>query len=136
MRGLAAVSAVLAFAGGIVGCTGGVPDGAAADLVLRGGTVITVDSNDRIAEAVAVKDGRVVAVGSNTEVNRFVGTGTETVDLGGRTVTPGLIDAHAHFGWGGADRLFVLDLSYPNVETMADVVAKVSVTPRVGQPES
>ncbi len=116
---------VLAYAGSIAGC-GGVPDGAAADLVLRGGTVITVDSADRIAEAVAVKDGRVVAVGSNTEVNRFVGRSTETVDLGGRTVTPGLIDAHAHFGWGGADRLFVLDLSYPNVETMADVAAKVA----------
>lgn len=51
MRGLTAGSMVLAYAGGIVGCTGGVPGRAAADLVLWGGTVITVDSGDRSAEA-------------------------------------------------------------------------------------
>ncbi len=97
-----------------------------ADLVLFGGHVITVDSNDRVAEAVAVVGKRIVAVGSTREIVALAGPHTERVDLAGRTVTPGLLDAHAHFGWAGADRLYVVDLSYPNVESVSDVVRKVA----------
>jgi predicted amidohydrolase YtcJ len=75
---------------------------------------------------VAVADGRIVAVGSNAEVSKLVGPRTQRVDLKGLTVTPGLIDAHAHFNWGGAERLYSLDLSYPNVKTIPQVVAKLA----------
>jgi predicted amidohydrolase YtcJ len=97
-----------------------------ADLVLLSGTIITVDNQNNIAEAVAVKDGKVVAVGPDREVERWIGPGTTRVDLEGSTVTPGLLDAHAHFAYGGTRRLYLLDLSYPNVESIADVVALVA----------
>jgi predicted amidohydrolase YtcJ len=67
-----------------------------ADLVLRGGNVITVDKDWRIAQAVAIRDGRFVAVGSNEEISSHVGPNTSIVELAGRTVVPGLIDTHLH----------------------------------------
>ena len=99
--------------------------GLAADLVMQNGHVITVDANDRMAEAVAIRDGKLVAVGSDREVERLIGPETQRVDLMGRTVTPGLMDAHAHFSSSGADRLYVVDLSYPKVRSVRDVVAIV-----------
>jgi predicted amidohydrolase YtcJ len=68
---------------------------------------------------------KIVAVGTNAEVERLVGPGTDRIDLKGLTVTPGLLDAHAHFSGSGADRLYVLDLSYPTVKTIGDVVAQL-----------
>jgi predicted amidohydrolase YtcJ len=72
-----------------------------ADRILVGGRVLTVDARDRIAEAIAIKDGRILAVGTTAEIERLAGPGTERIDLAGRTATPGLIDAHAHFSQGG-----------------------------------
>ena len=97
-----------------------------ADLVLFNGKVITVDSTDRIAEAIAISGGRIVAVGTNAEIRASIGPKTDTVDLAGRTVTPGLLDAHAHFASGAIDRRFVLDLSYPGVKSVADIVAAIA----------
>ncbi|MDH5233368.1 MAG: amidohydrolase family protein, partial [Gemmatimonadota bacterium] len=96
-----------------------------ADLVLFNGKVITVDSTDAIAQAVAVKDGRIIAVGTDSAVLLHAGRGTQRVDLKGLTMTPGLLDAHDHFAAAGVDRLFILDLSYPNATSVADVQAKV-----------
>lgn len=95
-----------------------------ADVILVNGNVLTVDAADRIAQAVAVRGSRIVAVGSNAEIERLVGSGTRRIDLRGRTVTPGLLDAHAHFSGGYAERL---DLSYPAVKTIAELTAKVAV---------
>src|SRR5690349_5261418 len=81
-----------------------------ADLVLINGRVLTVDANDRVAQAVAIAGNRIIAVGSDAEVLRTAGPSTRRIDLHGETVTPGLIDAHDHFSGGGADRLFVVDL--------------------------
>lgn len=67
-----------------------------ADLVLTKGKLITVDMKDSIAQAVAVKNGRIVDVGSDEAIRQYIGHGTKVVDLHGRTVTPGLIDSHAH----------------------------------------
>ena len=97
-----------------------------ADLVLVGGPVITLDEESRVAEAVAVRGDRVVAVGPAAEIEALVGPGTERVDLGGRAVTPGLIDAHVHFASGGGNRLFRIDLSYPNVVDIAGVQRMVA----------
>jgi predicted amidohydrolase YtcJ len=66
-----------------------------------------------------------MAVGSSAEIEALAGARTERIDLHGLTATPGLLDAHCHFASGGLDRLFVLDLSYPAVKSVADVVAKV-----------
>lgn len=67
------------------------------DLVLLNGNIVTVDENFTTVEAVAIKDGKFVAVGSNAEIRALVGQDTEERDLQGRTVLPGFIDPHVHF---------------------------------------
>lgn len=67
-----------------------------ADLVLRGGRIITVDGPWRIAEAVAIRDGRFVAVGDNAAIAAHTGPSTQIIELAGRTAVPGLIDTHLH----------------------------------------
>lgn len=96
-----------------------------ADLLLLNGHVITVDAADREAQAVAIAGNRIVAVGTNAEVGRYATPTARRIDLKGRTVTPGLMDAHAHFANGAGDWLFLIDLSYPKVKNMADVAAAV-----------
>ena len=78
---------------------------ATADRILTGGRILTVDPEDRIAEALAIRKGRIVAVGTTEEIERLAGPATERIDLRGRTATPGLIDAHLHFTQGGLLRL-------------------------------
>ena len=72
-----------------------------ADLVLRDGVVWTGVLDADRAEAVAVKDGAILAVGSNAEIDAFVSDETTVISLHGRTLTPGFIDAHTHFIAGG-----------------------------------
>ena len=67
-----------------------------ADLVLINGKIVTVDKNFAIHQAVAIKDGHFVAVGSEREVRLWTGRATRVVNLRGRTVIPGLIDSHVH----------------------------------------
>jgi predicted amidohydrolase YtcJ len=69
-----------------------------ADLVLLNGKVVTVDADDSVAGAVAVKGSRIVGVGKDDEIRRLVGEKTEVHDLEGPTVLPGLIDSHMHPG--------------------------------------
>src|SRR5690242_19920299 len=67
-----------------------------ADTVLVNGKVVTVDSQSSIREAVAVRDGRIAAVGSTADIRKLAGPRTRVIDLEGRTVIPGLIDSHMH----------------------------------------
>lgn len=71
---------------------------APADLILRGGTVWTLDEARPEAEAVAVRGSRIARVGTDAEVLRLSGPGTRVIDLGGALALPGFIDAHTHFG--------------------------------------
>lgn len=90
-----------------------------ADLVLLNGAVITVDAKDTVAEALAVRTGKIVFVGSTAGARRLVGDKTEVIDLAGRAATPGLIDTHVHFS-EPADNLDLGD-----ARNMAEVIAKV-----------
>jgi hypothetical protein len=67
-----------------------------ADTIYYNGTIITVDDARPAAEAVAVRDGRILAVGSEAEVLDTAGESTRRVDLGGRTMLPGFVDSHGH----------------------------------------
>jgi predicted amidohydrolase YtcJ len=67
------------------------------DLILINAKVVTVDDRFRIAQALAVKDQRIVAVGATTSIRNLAGPNTKVIDARGRTVIPGLIDNHAHF---------------------------------------
>jgi predicted amidohydrolase YtcJ len=67
-----------------------------ADLVLRGGKVITVDKDFRVADGVAIRDGRFLAVGSEEQIVGHIGPRTQVIELAGKTVVPGLIDTHLH----------------------------------------
>ena len=71
------------------------------DLVLYGGNILTIDPDLPRAESLAVRDGRIVAVGSNEELASLRSQAARTVDLDGATVMPGFIDAHTHFVSGG-----------------------------------
>ncbi len=82
-------------------CTG--QTGTDADVVLRNTLVYTVDSAHLRAEAVAVKNGRIVFVGSSDSVQAFVGRGTRVLDLPGRMVLPGFVDTHVHPVTGGIE---------------------------------
>jgi predicted amidohydrolase YtcJ len=82
-----------------------VPTESAADFVLRGGAVHTVDPTRPRAEAVAVRDGRIVAVGSDREVGARIGPRTRVIELRGRTLLPGFQDAHCHPCTSGLDQL-------------------------------
>ena len=76
-------------------------DALPADLILTGGKVVTVDDRFSIASAIAVRDGRILAVGSDAEIERHRAPRTEEIALVGRTVLPGLIDGHAHMDRAG-----------------------------------
>src|SRR5687767_11622744 len=94
-----------------------------ADLVLQNGQILTVDARDSVAQAVAIAGGRIVAVGSNEDIRARIGAATQVIELGGRTVTPGLIDTHVHFSEVAA--LYSVDLSDVSIRTMDDVLKRV-----------
>jgi predicted amidohydrolase YtcJ len=94
-----------------------------ADQVFINGTVYTVDESNPKVEAVAVKDGLILAVGTSAEIRGYVAETTEVIDLLGKTMTPGLIESHAHLMGIGYNKL-ELDLMY--VKTYDELVAKVA----------
>ena len=81
----------------------------AADTIIRNATIITIDPRSPRAEALAIRDGKFVAVGDNDSVRDLVGPGTEVLDLAGNTVVPGLIDAHIHVLSSGVRHVMAAD---------------------------
>jgi len=102
------------------------PPELAADLALLNGKVITVDPADAIAQAVAVKGGQIQAVGSSDQVRALIGPATQTIDLSGRAVTPGLIDAHLHFQVMGLMGTYYVPFLPPEVRTMEELQAALA----------
>jgi predicted amidohydrolase YtcJ len=95
---------------------------AAVGAVYVNGTVITVDASNRIAQAVAVTGDRVPAVGSDAEIQAPAGPGTWLVDLAGKTLVPGFVDAHSHFPESGNTAVYRVDVNSPPIGTIRSIV--------------
>ena len=102
-----------------------------ADLVLQGGNIVTVDRAQPTAPALAVREDRIVAVGSNADVAKYIGKNTNLIDLNGRLVVPGFIEGHGHFVSLGQSML-VLDLR--SARSWQDVISEVQQAVRRGRP--
>lgn len=100
-----------------------------ADLVLRGGKVVTVDEDFSIREAVAARGDKIVFVGSNEDVERYILPSTTVIDLKGKLVLPGLIDAHAHLHSLGEELTSLNVTGSTSYQEIIDIVAiKVRAT--------
>jgi predicted amidohydrolase YtcJ len=104
-------------------------------LVLTGGQVLTVDGDFTVAEGVAVRGRDIVAVGTDDEMRALAGPGTRIVELGGRTVLPGINDSHLHGAAYGLMRPpFALDVSHPAVGSIDDIAGVVGEAVAAARP--
>jgi predicted amidohydrolase YtcJ len=94
-----------------------------ADLVLRNGYVYTVDSVNKVAEAVAVKNGKIIFIGKNDDAKNYIGSKTEVIDCKGQFVMPGFIEGHGHIHGLGAS---LINLNLMNVKNWDEVVQMVA----------
>ncbi len=94
------------------------------DFVLLDGTVYTVEEDQPVAEAFAVKDGYFVAVGSSDDVMNLVGPDTEVFDAAGMTVTPGFIDTHLHPAETGAELITKVALNLRSIDALKEALAE------------
>jgi predicted amidohydrolase YtcJ len=111
------------LAGLLLGMGGIAAAAAPPQLILFHGRILTVDSHDSIAQALAIRDGKIIAIGGDRDILRLAGTATRRIDLQGRTATPGLIDSHAHIADAGVEELYHVHLS--DASTIAEVVRRV-----------
>ena len=102
-----------------------------ADLIITGGNVVTMDAARPTATAIAIKDGRILAVGSDAAVVKYVGENTERLKLDGQFVMPGFIEGHGHF-LGLGQSMMMLRLA--EAETWQEIVELVAATAQVTPP--
>ncbi|RPH97208.1 MAG: hypothetical protein EHM72_13835, partial [Calditrichaeota bacterium] len=94
-----------------------------ADFIIYNGKVITVDPQDRVVEAVAIKDGKILQAGTTQEILQLADADCKSIDLRGKTVTPGLIDSHYHLMYYGAQFWpGYLNIRHPVVTSKADLL--------------
>jgi predicted amidohydrolase YtcJ len=113
--------ATLSLLAALAACESG-PPVEPADMVLHNGRVVTVDDSLPEAQAVAVRGYQILAVGSNDEIDRYIGPGTEVIDLAGRLMIPGFIESHGHYMSLGQSKM-ILDLT--TAKNFDDIVASV-----------
>jgi hypothetical protein len=105
-----------------------------ADAIFINGKIATLDAKGTQAEGVAVKDGRLIAVGSSAEIKAYAGSGTQVVDLQGKRVLPGLVDAHTH----PLETLWMkndwVDARYPETPSVAVTLQKIAARAKASQP--
>jgi predicted amidohydrolase YtcJ len=102
-----------------------------ADLVFTNGVVATADESHPSAEAIAVRGGRVAAVGTSQEIQAYVGDATRVIDLAGRFAMPGLIESHAHFTGVGEAKM---QLELMGARTWDEIVAMVAEKAKTAKP--
>ena len=133
------MAAGTASAGFLTGCetgsgggAGGAADGGlAADLIVHGRVVHTMDGDNPTAESLAVRDGRFVAVGSRADVEQLRGAGTQVFDHGDAVITPGFIDAHTHPAGAGVRELKDVNV---DVRSIAEIKERMAARARETSP--
>jgi predicted amidohydrolase YtcJ len=105
-----------------------------ADIVLVNGKVFTVDDRFSIQEALAVHEGKILAVGSSTDIRKLAGARTRVIDLQGRTVIPGLIDSHMHAIRAGLS--FSTEVSWAGASTLAEALGRIRQAAETMKPGS
>jgi predicted amidohydrolase YtcJ len=90
--------------------------------VFHHGRIATVDAQFRVVEAMAIRDGRILATGTNADMLALAGAGTQQVDLGGKTVVPGLIDSHVH---APSASMYEFEQPVPDMQSVEDVLAYI-----------
>jgi predicted amidohydrolase YtcJ len=105
------------------------------DLLIVNGKVITVDSNFSIAQAVAVKDGKIVAIGTNSDIKTLTDKKTKIIDIQGKTIIPGINDTHCHISdWALTRPPFMLDTRYPVIKSIANILQMVAEKVKLVKP--
>jgi len=104
---------------------------APADLVLRNGKIVTVDVKKPEAQALAIRGGLIVAVGTNAEIAPLVGKHTRVIDLAGRLATPGFIEGHGHFLSLGNARM---QLKLADAKSWSEIVRRVGEAAKQAKP--
>jgi predicted amidohydrolase YtcJ len=105
----------------------------AADLVLTNGKIVTMDNALPGAEALAVRDGSIVAVGNSADIQAYVGEATEVIDLDGKLAIPGFIDAHVHFTSIGQAKLGLELMPVKNWDEILSLVEAAVVQAEPGE---
>jgi predicted amidohydrolase YtcJ len=95
-----------------------------ADSVLVNGNIISIDQDNSTYQALAIKGSKIIALGSDEEIDQYIDFDTLILDLEDRTVTPGFVDCHNHTCEYGFSEL-ILDLRYPQVQSIEDIVKLV-----------
>jgi len=98
-----------------------------ADLIVRNAVVRTLDSSGSIHEAVAIHNGRVLAIGTSESLDDLHGPSTRVIDAGGRTVLPAFTDSHTHFKRSTVVRAFLIDFSEIRPTSIAEVLEAVRI---------
>src|SRR3954466_9759524 len=106
--------------------------GPSPDLILSNGKIITVDERFTIAQAVAIKGDRIVAVGADREIAQFAGSNTRRIDLLGRAVIPGLVDNHMHLLRAAAS--WPQELRFDGVESRKPAIEMLRARTKMGRP--
>lgn len=104
-----------------------------ATLVLRNGKIITVDDRQPQAQAIAVKGDKILAVGSNAEIEKFLGSGTKVIDLQGKLALPGFIEGHGHFTGIGAAKMNLDLMRVKNWEEIVTMVGEAATKAKPGE---
>src|SRR5258708_10295260 len=103
------------------------------ELILHNGHIVTMSAANPVAEAVAISRGRFLAVGKNTEMINLAAQGVRKIDLGGKTVLPGFIDAHSHPAQAGLSHLRMVDCDLRSISAIHAALRDRAAKMRAGE---
>ena len=104
----------------------------APDTVLLNGKIVTLDARSSVQQALAIHDGKIAALGRNADIRELAGPKTRVLDLGGRTVIPGLIDSHLHAIRAALS--FTSEVNWIGARSLTEALARISAAARTREP--